>query len=133
MSDDEFVRAFESCELSEDALHHRDHIRLAAIYVSRLGPAEAAGRFKASLRRFAGHVGKSGKYHETMTVAWMHLVAYSPPSESAKLMDKGYLGRFYSDDLLQSDAARTQFVEPDLAPLPAEREKAGACRTRVVK
>jgi hypothetical protein len=143
MSDEEFVRAFESCELSPDAFHHRDHIRLAAIYVSRHGTAEATERFKASLRRFAANIGKSDKYHETITVAWIQLVAHAmttkpggAPSDFAELLDKNYIGRFYSPVLLATAAARTDFVEPDRTPLPViapPATKTGADRTRVVK
>jgi hypothetical protein len=37
MTDEEFLRAFEACELSNGCFHHRDHIRLAWIYVHRYG------------------------------------------------------------------------------------------------
>ncbi len=143
MSDEEFVRAFESCELSPDAFHHRDHIRLAAIYVSRHGAAEATERFKASLRRFAANIGKSDRYHETITVAWIQLVAHAmtlnpgaQPGDFPELLDKNYIGRFYSPGLLATAAARSGFVEPDRAPLPVigfPLTKTGADRTRVVK
>jgi hypothetical protein len=121
MTDQEFVRAFESCELSPDQFHHRDHIRLARIYVELDGAAKATERFRSSLRRFAAHIGKSEKYHETITVAWMRLVvntATNDPGELEKLMDKAYIERFYSPELLATDAARTRFVEPDRERLP---------------
>jgi hypothetical protein len=143
MSDEEFVRAFESCELSPDAFHHRDHIRLAAIYVSRHGAAEATERFRTSLRRFATHIGKSDKYHETITIAWIQLVAHAmttkpgtAPGDFPELLDKNYIGKFYSPGLLATESARTDFVEPDRTPLPViglPPTKTGADRTRVVK
>jgi hypothetical protein len=119
MTDQEFVRAFESCELSPDLFHHRDHIRLARIYVELDGPAKATERFRSALRKFAAHIGKSEKYHETITVAWMRLVVrMTDPVELEKLMDKRYIEKFYSPELLATDAARTRFVEPDRAELP---------------
>jgi hypothetical protein len=119
MTDQEFVRAFENCELSPDLFHHRDHIRLARIYVELDGPAKATERFRSSLRKFAAHIGKSEKYHETITVAWMRLVVrMTDPVELEKLMDKRYIEKFYSPELLATDAARTRFVEPDRAKLP---------------
>ena len=117
MTDEEFVQAFESCELPPEAFHHRDHIRLARIYLDRLGLEAATARFVESLRRFARHIGKSDKYHETMTVAWMRIVAGSGRDEAA-LLDKEYLYRFYSRELLDSQAARVGFVEPDVNSLP---------------
>src|ERR1700691_3174329 len=95
MTDEEFVRAFESCELSPDLFHHRDHIRLARVYVALDGAAKATERFRSSLRRFAAHIGKSEKYHETITVAWMRLVVHTDPGDLEKLMDKKYIERFY--------------------------------------
>jgi hypothetical protein len=118
MTDQEFVRAFERCELSPDLFHHRDHIRLARIYVELEGAAKATERFKSSLRKFAAHIGKSEKYHETITVAWMRLVASATDGDVEKLMDKAYLERFYSPELLATDAARAGFVEPDREKLP---------------
>jgi hypothetical protein len=124
MSDDEFVRAFESCELSPDLFHHRDHIRLARIYVELDGAAKATERFRTHLRKFAEHIGKGDKYHETITVAWMRLVVHATAAgelenlELEKLMDKRYIERFYSPELLATEAARTGFVEPDRAGLP---------------
>ena len=129
MTDQEFVRAFESCELSPDLFHHRDHIRLARIYVELDGAAKATERFRSALRKFAAHIGKSEKYHETITVAWMRLVVRycaAPRTRriSGQLMDKKSnttFEEFYSPELLATDAARTGFVEPDREGLPGSR------------
>jgi hypothetical protein len=118
LSDDEFVRAFESCELSPDLFHHRDHIRLARIYIDRLGPARATERFRAAIIKFASHNGVSGKYHETITIAWMRLVIADAGNGGERLLDKKYIETFYSPDLLATEEARANFVEPDRAPLP---------------
>jgi hypothetical protein len=119
MTDEEFVRAFESCELSPDLFHHRDHIRLARIYVELEGAAKATERFRSSLRKFAAHIGKSEKYHETITVAWMRLVVHAEsPDELERLMDKTFIEKFYSPELLATDAARMGFVDPDRERLP---------------
>ncbi len=85
LNDDEFVRAFESCELSPDLFHHRDHIRLARIYLDRLGAAAAIERFRAAIIRFAAHNGVSDKYHETITIAWMRLVIAAAEVDGEKL------------------------------------------------
>jgi hypothetical protein len=118
ISDDEFALAFESCELPNTAFHHADHIRLAQIYLKRYSTAEGIERFRASIIRFAAHHGKSDKYHETITIAWMRLVIDTAPADSAKLFDKKYIETFYSPELLGTDAARMGFVEPDRAALP---------------
>jgi hypothetical protein len=117
LGDDEFVRAFESCELNEDLFHHRDHIRMARIYFDRFGAEEATNRFRDAITRYAAHLGKADRYHETITIAWMRLVISTPPADSAKLLDKKYIETFYSPELLATEAARIRFVEPDRMPL----------------
>ena len=115
MTDDEFVHAFESCTLPPEAFHHRDHLRLARIYLDRWGLDTATARFIESLKRYATHLGKSEKYHQTMTIAWMRVVA---ASDRAAELDKGHLYRYYSRQRLDSPEARMGFIEPDLQQLP---------------
>jgi hypothetical protein len=124
VSDGEFARAFEACEISNADFHHRDHVRLAWIYLRRYDAEAADRRITDAIRNFAAHHGKLDKYHQTMTIAWMRLV--SPAAALAsfdavtgafpRLLDKQYLREFYSDDLLSSDAAKKTFVEPDKRP-----------------
>jgi hypothetical protein len=130
MSDDEFVEAFETCTLPKELFHHRDHLRLAWIYLRRYGRREAGTRVGESIRRYAAHLGASQKYHETITLAWFLLMEHAhrqaKPGASfedvlaafPELVDQRTPQRYYSSAVLQSDAARTAFVEPDLAPLP---------------
>jgi hypothetical protein len=130
MTDSEFVRALEACELSNESFHHREHIRLAWIYVQRFGELEARAHMREAIRKFAAFHGKSDKYHETITVAWVRLVAEAMTQRAhhasfedltltePHLLDKRTIERFYSVGLLASEAARTSWVEPDLKPLP---------------
>src|SRR5690349_5520145 len=75
MNDIEFLRSFESCELPKESFHHRDHIRLAWLYLGMHTLAEAERRVEESIRRFATHLGVPEKYHQTITIAWMRRVA----------------------------------------------------------
>ena len=54
-TDQEFVRMFEACELPNESFHHRDHIRLAWIYLERYGELEARGQIAGAIRKFAAH------------------------------------------------------------------------------
>jgi hypothetical protein len=129
-TDDEFVAAFEACALFE--FHHEDHVRVAWIYLSRYSLPDAIGRFSASLRRFAASKGKPDLFHETITWAYLLLInecmhcddaprtweefAVKNPQflESPKI----FLGRYYSEALLNSARARRTFVFPDrITPL----------------
>lgn len=135
MTDLEFTTAFENCTLSPEHFHHRDHLRLALIYLRRYGREEAAARIAESIRRYAAHLGKSEKYHHTMTIAWLDLLASAARSSPAatldeilaaspELLNKATLDQYYSPALLQSEAARSGFVTPDLKPLPSEASAA---------
>lgn len=129
-TDQEFVRMFEACELANDSFRHRDHIRLAWIYLERYGELEARGQIAKAIRKFAAHHGKSDKYHETITVAWLRLIASAMarvPLDASfdelmiaapELLDKRTIEKFYSTAVLASEAACTYWVEPDLQPLP---------------
>lgn len=107
-SDSSFLSAFESGKI--ESFHHSDHIRLALLYVRKYGMPEAEQRVGDAIRGFADAAGQPQKYHHTMTVAWVRL--------AARLLDKNALASFYSRDLLYSEQARREWVEPDLAPLP---------------
>ena len=131
MNDQEFLDAVERCTLPASAFRHLEHVRLAWLYLRGLPAYDDAVRaMDGSTRRFAAHHGAAGKYHHTMTVAWMRLVASRLPDDEAgdferfvgrhpELRDARALMRFYSPELLGSDAARHGWVEPDLTPLPA--------------
>ena len=128
--DAEFLRAFEACEITNEGFRHRDHIRLAYIYVQQHGEREAQRRIAAGIRKFAAFHGKDAKYHETITIAWARLVsdamtrlpACASFEELARaapeLLDKQLIERFYSRAILDSDSARTGWMEPDRRPLP---------------
>jgi hypothetical protein len=92
----------------------------------------------AGIRRFANHQGATQKYHHTLTLAWMRLVAAAlvetPEGYAfeqflaahADLGDKNVLAKYYSNELMQTNAAREGWVEPDLQPLPELRIYAAA-------
>jgi CDP-diacylglycerol--glycerol-3-phosphate 3-phosphatidyltransferase len=130
LSDEAFVRAFESCELTGSAFHHADHVRLTWIYVRQFGEQAAKERVLAGILRFATHSGSAKKFHYTQTCAWVRLIAAAQlKSEDVKiflefvaahpeLLDAQALARYYSKSLLESPAARAGWIEPDVSALP---------------
>jgi hypothetical protein len=129
-SDEDFLRAFEDLSLPAELFHHREHIRVAWLYLKSSDASRAAERMSASIRRFANYYGATQKYHHTLTLAWMRLVAAAlvetPESCSfekfldvnPELADKSILGNYYSNELLRTATAREGWAEPDLQPLP---------------
>lgn len=109
---------------------HREHIRLAWRELRVHERNEALDRIEASIRLVAAAHGAPGKYHRTITEAWVALVSHhldEAPSlgfdefleRFPALLDGGLLGRHFSRELLAAPAAREGSVAPDLRPLPA--------------
>jgi hypothetical protein len=129
-SDQDFLRAFENLSFPAELFHHREHIRVAWLYLKSNDASRAAELMSEGIRRFANHHGATQKYHHTLTLAWMRLVAAAlvetPEghaferflSEHQELKDTNLLAKYYSKELLQSAGARESWVEPDLQPLP---------------
>jgi hypothetical protein len=74
LPDEEFVAAFEASAPPE-GFPHRAHVRLAWLYVCRLGPAEAAERVVDGIRRLAHAEGADDKFDERLTRAWVARIA----------------------------------------------------------
>jgi len=126
MTDDEFVRDFEGCALPNSAFHHRDHVRLAWIYLRRFPALTALARFTEGLQRFAAFHGHPGLYHETITWAYLFLIhermADAPADEAFEAFaarnpdlfawKPSILDRYYDPETLGSERARRVFVMP---------------------
>src|SRR5204863_519833 len=78
MTDGEFLAAFEAATWPREQWHHREHIKIAYLYLLRHPLDEAAARVRAGIKAFnaAKSIPESpaSGYHETMTQAWLRLV-----------------------------------------------------------
>jgi hypothetical protein len=125
------VRSFESCELPPADFNHREHLLVALCYLLRLSDAEARARLRSGIGRYvAAHGINPSLYHETITVFWMRRVrAYLVREGAARgLADlvnglaaesgsSRLIFDYYSRELIDSEGARREWVEPDLRPL----------------
>lgn len=129
MTDDEFLAAFEAGALPRSAWTHQAHIRMAWLYLTRLPAEQATQKARAGIRAYNSAQGNHTGYHDTVTVAFVRLIASRLAAgegfaafldRNSDLIDRGRppLLRHYSRGRLESDEARTKFVEPDLLPLP---------------
>ncbi len=129
LPDDEFISTFERGGFAADAFPHRAHLRMAWLYVTHLGPEAAIDRAAGGIRNLAQANGQSTLYHDTLTRAWVYLVAAAvvkSPSvtfaeflaRNPQLLDKQLVLQHYSPDLLSSSQARATWVAPDVAPIP---------------
>ncbi len=127
VTDETLIREFEAATLA--AFPHAAHVRVAWWYLRHSPLPEAMGRFRTGIRRFAEAKGAAGKYHETMTVAWLLLIAERAgdapdltwPEFSARypeLLDPALLSRYYRPETLAGERARRAFVMPDRVAHP---------------
>jgi hypothetical protein len=102
---------------------HREHVRLTWLAVTRHGVAAAADLIGEGIARVA-----PGKYHATLTRAWVEVVGryageLADPDFDAfvarcpDVLDKRLLDRHYRPATLAGAAARAGWVPPDLRPL----------------
>jgi hypothetical protein len=131
LSDDEFRRHFEEGTLPAAEFHHRDHVRLAWVYLRSAPPIEALARFGEGLRKLAARHGKPDLYHETITWAYLLLIRERMERRTAGSLDSweefaetnpdlltwkpSVLASYYRPETLGSELARRVFVLPDAA------------------
>ena len=128
ITDDQLLSAFEAGREPEGGFHHREHLRVAWLYLGRDPWPVALGRFAEGLKRFALAQGQPGLYHETVTVAYFLLIHERMAREAGEgegfdafvarypeLLDwkPSILDRYYEAATLGSDLARRVFVMPD--------------------
>jgi len=124
MTDQEFLRSLETCELAEKDFAHAAHVRAAYLYLKEYEFAEALRRIRGAIRNYTEHLGKPDRYHETITVAYLALIQQhlcergdaggwlAFARENAELFQPDLLLRFYSRAQLESAMARRIFVLP---------------------
>lgn len=119
--------AFERGTLDPAQFNHRLHLSLAWTYLQRDGFPEGALNFRRNLKAYVATVGAEGKYHETITWAYLVLLneelsLRSPQGESFDTMIQrrpdlldhrnGAIARCYRKSQLDSPDARRVFLLP---------------------
>jgi hypothetical protein len=123
MSDQEFIDAFTAGQLQPSGFDHRAHLRAAFLLLQGSPFLEACMAMRDGLQALAGKLGKPDLYHETVTVAFMALVAERMAADAGEwddfiaqhpeLCERGLLDGYYSKTLLATGAARRTFAMPD--------------------
>jgi hypothetical protein len=117
---------FEHGRIDPSRFAHRSHVRVSYELLERHPFPEALLHLARGLRRLAAQAGKPAVYHETITAAFLALIAERRLSGSyvdwedfaarnPDLLRKELLTDFYEPELLQSSVARQTFVLPRAA------------------
>jgi len=129
LSDLEFERQFENCELNPSMFSHEAHIRLVWFHIRNYGVDKALKNVQLQLQNFVDHLGKKDKYNVTLTIAAIKAIYhFMLKSESDNFKDfieefprlkynfKEIIGFHYGTDIFNSKVAKTTYLEPDLLP-----------------
>jgi hypothetical protein len=114
-----FVRG----ELDPRAFPHREHVRMAFEMLRRHSFVETALHYSQALRTMTEKIGKPEVFHQTLTIAFLSLIAErihtggahdfdSFAASNPDLMDKSAVARCYPPERLALDAARRTFILP---------------------
>jgi transketolase len=138
ISDEDFLAQFESATWPLENWHHRQHIKVAYLYLRKYPFAQAQTRIREKIRAYntAKNVPESltGGYHDTMTQAWMYLVYFTLCEYGAAENADGFyeqhpqlwrhksLRFYYTRERFLTQEAKEKFVAPDIAPFPQSKK-----------
>ena len=126
-----FLKQFFDLSLPKSQFDHYGHLRLAWLVLREQPLPQACPTIANAIRRYASHLGAADKYHHTLTIAIIHLMAARISDEESfdeylqhhpELVNdmNNLLAQHYSAECLHSDTARRSFQLPDRQPLPVD-------------
>jgi small GTP-binding protein len=131
LDDDEFLKQFESCTLTNWS--HRTHLRMAWLYLTRDGRRAGVNKIFDGIKNFIQNSPTARKttFHFTMTYFWIQMIdlaiAQSPKDinfeeflrQNPQLLNGGLFLEYYKKEtMLNNPTARQEMVLPDIKPLP---------------
>lgn len=119
--DEQFEQAVRAGEFPLHEFNHRAHLRFAWLLLRRAPLLEACITMRETLKAFAARAGKPALYHETVTVAFMSVLAECMADSGAigfaeliaahpELCRRNLLDQYYAPEVLASPRARGQFI-----------------------
>ncbi|QPH54488.1 hypothetical protein [Pontivivens ytuae] len=120
----EVTQAFEAQTIDNTMFHHAEHVQVAYDLLRKYDFIDAAAFYAKGIRELATKAGSPQKFNLTITYAFMSLIAERLAtkahrdfkafvSENPDLMSKNVLARWYADDRLHSENARSMFLLPE--------------------
>lgn len=127
-------------EIVPSEFPHREHVHVGFEMLKRHDFPETVLLFSRTLRAMAHKAGRPEAFHQTVTIAFLSLIAERMEAAHAAdfaafaqanpdLLEKSVLGRWYGAERLASAAARRTFLLPEAAPAPAALRSAQQTET----
>ena len=128
-SDRDFIKHFTDLSFPADLFNHEAHLRFAFIHIDSFGKEGAVEMVTDRILKYVSNLGAEDKYHETLTVSAVEIVNHfmqkAESKEFVELLEeyprlqsdfKSLLYTHYSSDILNSEEAKSRYLEPDLLP-----------------
>ena len=123
-TDREELERFMRGEFEAAQFPHRAHVRMAFLMLQCYDFPESVLHYSRALRTMAARAGKPQAFHQTVTIAFLSLIAERLEGAEWKdfgaftrdnpdLLDKGAVARWYRPERLASERARRTFVLPE--------------------
>jgi hypothetical protein len=124
VDDRAFLDALEAGTLPPADFDHRGHLRAAFLYLQVHDFPGACVAMKRAVQGFARALGRERLYHETLTIAYLALIAERLAEEPREigfdrfmerypeLGSRDYFERYYPRGTLDTEEARTTLVLP---------------------
>lgn len=120
----EALERFMRGEIDAASFPHREHVRMAFAMLQRHDFAESVLHYSRALRAMAARAGKPEAFHQTVTVAFLSLIAERLAGgqwddfatfarDNPDLLDKHTVARWYRPERLTSERARRTFLLPE--------------------
>jgi hypothetical protein len=117
------LERFMRLEIDATAFPHREHVRMGFEMLHRLDFPETVLHYSRILQAMAAQVGKPQAFHQTVTIAFLALIAEriacgdyvdfdAFARANADLLDRSALARWYPSERLATEAARRTFILP---------------------
>jgi hypothetical protein len=122
--DAQFIEELEAGTLPPAEFDHRGHLRAGFLYLRRHDFPGACVAMKRAIQVFAATLGKATLYHETLTVAYLALIAERLAEEPAELgwnafierypelASREYFERYYPRGSIDRPEAKATFILP---------------------
>jgi hypothetical protein len=132
MQDYTFKQRFEDLTLDPVYFNHLGHVRITWLYLNENSVDAACEKVIAGIKKYATHLGAPEKFHYSLTVASVYIIAQAMQvTKTSSFVDfvtlnteliknfRSQLANYYSDRVIESEAAKQEWVEPDIQPLPS--------------